>query len=610
MKAYIRLLLLTKPQWVRVYKYGLYATLNIIFGLINFTLLIPLLNILFGTLGNIKSAPANVPNFSFNLDYFKDLFNYYFQYVVSEYGKYEALVFVCIIVVLSVMFTNIFRYLASVEIEYYKQSIVKNIRNILYDKVLQLDTRFFNNERKGDLLTKFTNNINEIEGGVIATLAVFLKEPVSLITFFIVLVSISFKLTLFTLIVIPISGIIISSFTKKLKKYAREGSFSFGNILSILDETIVGNRIIKTFHSEGYMKQKFEKENDKFTHQMLKLNLKSELAGPISEFSGVLVVSFILLYGGYLVLHNQSELSASEFVTYIIIFSQVLRPAKAISSAVTGLQKGLAAAERLLELADEPIHIKNTQNPILIQTFERDIIFENVSFAYHTDKVLQNINFVLPKGKMIALAGPSGSGKSTISDLIPRLYDIQEGNIWIDGIDLQKVDIYALRQLIGVVSQDPILFHDNIYNNILFGNPSATSEDVMQAARIANAHDFITQTENGYQTIIGERGVKLSGGQRQRISIARAVLKNPPILILDEATSALDTESEKLVQDALDKLMKNRTSLVIAHRLSTIQKADNIIILKDGKIEESGTHDELINLENGLYKRLNLLQNI
>jgi subfamily B ATP-binding cassette protein MsbA len=417
----------------------------------------------------------------------------------------------------------------------------------------------------------------------------------------------SVKLTLFTILIIPISGAIIGGITRRLRKTAIESQESLGRIVNILDETIGGMRVIKAFGAQSYVTGKFDEETDNYSNVNISMARKNELASPISQFLGVSVVAGILLYGGSLVLGNASDLSASDFITYIIIFTQVLNPAKEISRAASSIQRGLASAERIFAVVDTPSEIQNRHDAKPVSVFSKSITLENVSFKYEKETVLSEINFTLEKGKTIALVGPSGGGKSTIADLVPRFYDPSEGRVLLDGTDLRDLDLAQLRGLMGIVTQESILFNDTVFNNIAFGLEGISEEKVIEAAKIANAHEFIIQLENGYHTNIGERGSKLSGGQRQRLSIARAVLKNPPILILDEATSALDSESERLVQDALTKLMTNRTTLVIAHRLSTIQHADEILVIKKGEIVQRGTHKQLI-IEDGLYKKLSSIQ--
>jgi subfamily B ATP-binding cassette protein MsbA len=438
---------------------------------------------------------------------------------------------------------------------------------------------------------------------VTSTLQVVFKEPLTLITYLAMLFIISYKLTLVTILVIPLSALIIARIVKKLKKQAAESHIAHGIMISYLDEALIGIRVVKAFNAVKFIADRFHGENEKLSKISRSMARRQQLASPVSEFLGILMVAAIVLYGGSLVISGKGDLTGASFIAYIALFSQVMRPAKAISDSFANIHTGVAAGERVLSLVDEKPMITDPPGAVVINHFQEAIRFDQVSFAYPDNTVLKDISFSIPKGQTIALVGPSGGGKSTLMDLIPKFIQPKSGVISIDGTDIQQVNSISLRSLLGVVNQDPILFNDTIYNNIAFGRPHANREEVEAAARIANAHDFITATEKGYETNIGDKGVRLSGGQRQRICIARAVLNNPPIMLLDEATSALDTESEKLVQDALANLMKNRTSLIIAHRLSTIQNADNIIVLDGGKIVEQGSHAGLL-LKNGLYKRL------
>jgi subfamily B ATP-binding cassette protein MsbA len=608
MNTYLRILSYARPYRRYFPIYVLYTILAIVFGLLNFTLLKPLFDVIFEQVG-----PGNMdkyltkPTFSFSVGYFMHLFNHYFLQIADIYGKFGTLVYVCIIIVVSVFLSNLFTYLSGVVLAKVRAEVIKKMRLDIFQKTTQMHIGFFSNERKGDLMSKMTNDIQEVENSIVQSLRVVFKEPATIILYFAVLFFMSVKLTLFTILIIPISGAIIGGITRRLRKTAIESQESLGRIVNILDETIGGMRVIKAFGAQSYVTGKFDEETDNYSNVNISMARKNELASPISQFLGVFVVAGILLYGGSLVLGNTSDLSASDFITYIIIFTQVLNPAKEISRAASSIQRGLASAERIFAVVDTPSDIQNSANPKPVSAFSKAITFENVSFKYEKETVLSDINFTLEKGKTIALVGPSGGGKSTIADLVPRFYDPSEGRVLLDGSDLRDLDLFQLRGLMGIVTQESILFNDTVFNNIAFGLEGISEEKVIEAAKIANAHEFIVQLENGYQTNIGERGSKLSGGQRQRLSIARAVLKNPPILILDEATSALDSESERLVQDALTKLMTNRTTLVIAHRLSTIQHADEILVIKKGEIVQRGTHNQLI-LEEGLYKKLSSIQ--
>jgi len=608
MKLYFRLLSYCRPLGNFAIPYVLFTILAIIFGLLNYTLIIPLLNVLFGIVPDSQLKQMLVkPEFSLDPHYVMDLFNYYFAKSSLE-NKFGALQYVCGVIIVSFLVSNTFKYLSTRMVERLKMRTIRNLRNACFDKITSLHLGHFSTNRKGDIMGRIISDVGEVEGSVTSTLAVIFKEPVTLLFYFITLFILSAKLTLFTLVVIPLSGLIISMIVKKLKKDAKDASESFGRLISLIDETLSGIRVIKGFNAERFMNKKFTVENNHYTHLNRKMAMRRELASPFSEFSGVLVVSFILLYGGSLALSKDPNITPSVLITYLAIYSQVLRPAKALSTSFTSLNRGLAAGERVLGLIDTPNPILEKENAEVLKKFDSGIEFKNVHFSYGNKKVLNHVNFKIEAGKMVALVGPSGGGKSTIADLIPRFYDPQEGQILIDGIDLKDCSPESLRSKMGIVTQESILFNDTIFNNIAFSKTDATEEEVIRAAKIANAHDFILGTEHGYQTIIGDRGVRLSGGQKQRLSIARAVLKNPPILILDEATSALDTESEKLVQEALNNLMKNRTTLVIAHRLSTIQSADEILVIQNGQIVERGSHSELLEINKGIYQKLNFMQ--
>ncbi|MFP4091819.1 MAG: ABC transporter ATP-binding protein [Cyclobacteriaceae bacterium] len=609
MKTYLRILRFARPYSEYIPLYLLFTVLSIVFGLINFSMLIPLLEILFNQVDDDLQQQFSKPEFELNVDYVLDLFNYYFQQMIEERGKTGALIFVCTIIIISVFLTNLFRFISGLTLAKIRAKVIRKLRMNIFDQVSRMHLGFFTNERKGDIMSRITNDVQEVESSVVSTLKVVFRDPATIIGFFAVLFAMSAKLTLFTLIVMPISGTIISEITKRLKRRAMQSQESLGRLVNILDETLSGMRIVKAFNALDFVSDKFGKEVNRYARINVSMARKQELASPLSEFMGVFVVTGILVYGGILVLTDNSELSASEFITYIILFSQILPPAKSISNALSSIQRGLASGERIFKTIDTPRQINDKPGAVALEGFSRDIVFENVSFAYEQEHVLKNISFTIEKGKTVAIVGPSGGGKSTIADLIPRFYDPSEGCIYIDGIALTEAQTDSVRRLMGIVTQESILFNDTIFNNIAFGMPQATEEEVRQAARIANAHDFIMDTPQQYQTIIGERGSKLSGGQRQRISIARAVLKNPPILILDEATSALDSESERLVQEALTNLMKNRPSIVIAHRLSTIQHADEIIVIQKGSIVERGRHDELVEM-GGLYRKLSEMQTV
>ncbi|SFD78606.1 ABC transporter ATP-binding protein [Spirosoma endophyticum] len=610
MKTYLRLLSFAKPLGRFLTPFVLTSLVASVFGVLNFTLLIPLLSILFDKVDTkemqsflSQSAPSLTTSPT-------GFFRYYFAHVFQQYGKVGALQFVCIVIVISVLLNNLFKYLSVRQLESFKARMVAKLREAVFSRTLNLHLGFFSNERKGNLISRITTDVQEVENSIANTLSAASKEVFLLVGYVTALLSISVKLTLFAIIVIPISGGFIATLVRRMKRDAQEGQRRLSSLVSLLDETFGGMRVVKGFVAEGFILDKFRNENDGYRNAIRSLANRRELASPFSEVMGVAVVAGILFYGGSLVLSGQSDLTAAEFISYIAIFSQVTRPAKDISNAFSGSQRGLTSGERVLELIDTQPAIQDKPNAVTLDTFRDRISVQNVSFAYNTDTpVLRDISFDLPKGKTIALVGSSGGGKSTIADLIPRFYDPTSGTILIDGVDMRDCTVASLREQMGIVTQESILFNDTIFNNIAFGS-TATEAEIMDAARIANAHTFIMEQPDGYQTMIGDRGGKLSGGQRQRISIARAILKNPPILILDEATSALDTESEKLVQEALTRLMTNRTTLVIAHRLSTIQHADEILVVNQGRIVERGRHDELLMLDEGFYRKLSTMQSV
>ncbi|MTI23016.1 ABC transporter ATP-binding protein [Fulvivirga sp. RKSG066] len=598
--SYARKLSLFLPQYI------LFILLSVLFSVFNLAMLIPLLNVLF------EQAPSEAvekpEEFSFSMDYLLDSFNYQFTSIIEQHGEKQALIFVCVIVLVSVLMTNIFRYLAAVISARIRLDVVKYLRMDVYNKVSHMHLGFFSTERKGDLISRITNDVQEVEASVLNSPKALLREPATIIFYFIALFIISYKLTFFTLLILPLAGGALGYIVKKLKRKAIQSQESLGRIVNILDETLGGMRIIKAFNARDYVESKVDEETDYYRKVNLSYSYRRELGSPVSEFLGVGIVTVILYVGGSLVLDAESSLSASEFIAYLAIFSQIISPAKAFSQGISGVQKGLASGNRIFKVVDAVPAIQNQPGAKPVGQFEEALEFDNVSFAYEKEAVLKNISLKVKKGNTVALVGPSGGGKSTLADLIPRFYDPTEGAIKIDGKSIKEYDIDSVRKLMGIVTQESILFNDTIFNNIAFGIDNPKEEDVINAAKIANAHDFILELEDGYQTNIGDRGLKLSGGQRQRVSIARAVMKNPPILILDEATSALDSESERLVQEALANLMKNRTSIVIAHRLSTIQHADEIVVIQNGEIIERGTHDELVAKE-GMYKKLSAMQN-
>ncbi|NOQ27871.1 MAG: ATP-binding cassette domain-containing protein [Bacteroidales bacterium] len=591
------------PYWGKGLLSILLSLLSTIFSLFSFTMAIPFLGILFDNQPKISDP---VP-FELSKDAIMQNFNYFLSNIIETKGIQQALLAVSIMMIFFVFFKTLFHYLSNYAMAPLRTRVIRDIRNNLNSKILNLQLSYFTEERKGDLISRMTSDVNEIESSIIRSLNNAIKAPITIIIYLSVLFIMSPKLTLFVLLLLPLSGFVIGTIGKSLKRKSLKGQKRLGVLLSYIEETLFGLRIIKAFSTEDKIHDRFKNENQAYTRLMTRIWRKKELAGPFSELMATIVMVIVMWFGGNVVLSSDSLISPQAFMGYLIIFSQIIQPAKELSTVYYNLQKGLASVDRISGILDAEVAITEKPNAISIKDFENKIIYKNLSFKYIEDYVLKNIDLEVKKGQKIALVGQSGSGKSTLVDLLPRFYDVLEGSISIDGHDVHDLKINDLRSLMGIVSQESILFNDTIYNNIAFGMNNATEAEIIEAAKVANAHEFILQTENGYQTNIGDRGTKLSGGQRQRISIARAVLKNPPIMILDEATSALDTESEKLVQDALFKLMKNRTSIVIAHRLSTVRDADEICVLQEGKIVERGKHAELIEKQ-GTYKKLHDLQ--
>lgn len=594
-------------QYVNRYK-G-YAALSIGFNLLSamlatlvFILLDPFLKVLF----EMTTVSDIEPTFAYSVDYLFEYLNYTLGQYIKASGKSAALLWVCELIALLFLFKNIFRYLAIVLMGPVRKGVVTDIRTNIFDKLLVLPLSFFSEERKGDLMGRITADVVEVEASILQIIETIIKEPFVVIVSLITVFSINTNLALFTLGPVLVIVLLVGAIGRTLKKKSLNVQNKLGDTLSIIDEAISGLRIIQAFNAEKYESQKFKKEHDTWKNLSVRLILRNGLASPLTEFLMICVLACLLWYGGYLVFNGQLE--ASKFFVFIGMFYNIVAPTKSLSGAFYSVQKGMGAMERIDKIMDAEIAIQGKTNAKPIEDFKQDIQYKNVEFSYDGQfEVLKKVDLTIPKGNIVALVGLSGAGKTTMADLLPRFYDVTNGQILIDGIDIRDYELKDLRNLMGIVSQQPILFNDTIFNNIAFGLENISEADVIAAAKVANAHDFVINTENGYQTIIGDGGGKLSGGQRQRLTIARAVLKNPSILILDEATSSLDSESEKLVQDALFKLMQNRTSIVIAHRLSTIQHADTIVVMQEGNILEQGTHEQLLE-ENGVYRKLVNLQ--
>ena len=568
----------------------------------------PFLDLLFlkGENDYIEKMAKGQPELKLSMGSLIENFYYYLTSTIVEEGKEHTLVLICVLVVILFFLKNTFKYFAMFFLSPLRNHVVKDLRQNLFNKTLVLPLSFFSEERKGDIMSRMTSDVHEIEWSIMATLEVIFRDPFSIILYLFALVFMSPQLTLFVFVLFPIAGFLIARIGKSLKRTTNRSREQFGGIMAIIEESLGGLRIIKAFTSEKIIGDKFRNQNKVYTNTMIRMYRKIDLSSPMSEFLGTVVLVIVMYFGGKLVLVQSAQLPASLFITYIAVFSQIIPPARALTNAYYNIQRGISATERVSLILEAPELITDNTKSTEISELNESISYKNVSFAYSKGDdgyALKNLSITIKKGKTIALVGQSGSGKSTFADLLARFYDCSEGGIFIDNKNIKDIKLNSLRGILGIVSQESILFNDSIYNNIAFGKENATESEIIEAAKIANAHEFILETPNGYQTNIGDKGGKLSGGQKQRISIARAVLKNPDILILDEATSALDTESEKLVQDALEKLLKNRTSIVIAHRLSTIVNADEIIVLNKGEILERGTHKELLEL-NSAYRKL------
>ncbi|RPH34548.1 MAG: ABC transporter ATP-binding protein [Bacteroidales bacterium] len=596
-----------------VYPYKWYAIANIIcnilgsiFGLFSLVAMIPFLQILFKTADFVSTQPDLSTSFISNI---KHSFNSLITSIITDYGATYALMFIITLVIVGSLLKNLFIYFSLWFLSPVRTGVVMDIRNELFRKIMILPLSYFSDEKKGDIISKMTNDVNEVEVSIVRSLEMFFRDPITIIVYLVSLILMSPGLTLFVFILLPISGFIIGRIGRNLRKSSFKGQKRMGNLLSILEEALGGLRIIKAFNAEEKVTRKFESTNSFYSLLMIKMSRRRDLASPVSEFLGTIVVALVLWYGGTMIINGTGSLNGAGLIVYVGMFYMIINPAKSFSTAYFNIIKGLASADRIETILGAETMISNKVDAKAISIFNSSIEYRNVSFKYENDYVLKNINLKIEKGKTIALVGQSGSGKSTFVDLLPRFYDLEEGEILIDGLNIKDFTLESLRAMMGNVNQEPILFNDTFYNNIAFGLESATMDDVISAAKIANAHDFIAASTNGYYTNIGDRGNKMSGGQRQRVSIARAMVKNPPIMILDEATSALDTESEKLVQDAIENLMLHRTSVVIAHRLSTVRNADLICVFHEGEIVERGKHEELIAL-NGIYTKLYNLQTL
>jgi subfamily B ATP-binding cassette protein MsbA len=613
MKDFLKILKRYLPPYKKhIFLNVIFNFLGALFGIFSFITMIPALKILFNSSKKVygfldlESSLQNIREMKKILEH--NLYAYITK-ISEEHSAVLVLIYIGIFLICMVLLKVSLTYLASFYIVYIRNGVVRDIRNQINRKILDLPVGFFTEERKGDIIARMTGDVQELEVSIMNSLDMFFKNPIIISLSILTMVIMSWKLTLFVLILFPLSGIIIGRIGKSLKRRSLAGQNKMGELLSTIEETLSGLRIIKAFTAEKKIEDRFCRQNESYRGIMNRLMRRHHLAHPVSEFLGTAVIVLVMWYGGYLILRtdNSLGLDPEEFLVYLVVFYNIINPAKAFSSAFYNIQKGLAAITRIDKILYSRSDITEIKNPVAIKKFSDKIEYRNVSFRYQKDYVLKNINLTINKGKTIALVGQSGAGKSTMVDLLPRFYDVTEGKILIDSHNVRDLNLHDLRNLMGIVTQEPILFNDSFLNNIAFGVDNASEEEIISAAKIANAHEFIVSTKDKYDTNIGDRGTKLSGGQRQRISIARAILKNPPILILDEATSSLDSESEKLVQDAIIRLMENRTSIVIAHRLSTIMHADEICVLKEGKIVERGKHDKLL-LSGGEYKKFYELQ--
>ena len=603
MKRFSRILFYLRSQKQNIVLYLIFTLFSILFSLVSLAMLAPFLQLLFN-----KSALINVePAFALTANGVLNYLKYFISKLITENGEVYALGAICGLIIVSVFFKNVFTYLAFRVLAPMRNHVMTKLRADLYSKILDLPIGYFTEQRKGDIISRMSNDANEVEWSVMGTLEALIRDPLNIIIILVFLVMLSPALSLFLLVLLPLTGFIIGRLSRSLKKQSTSSQEKLGTLMSILDETLGGLRVIKAFNAEKILHNKFISNNNTLNQIRNKMNFRKDLASPMSEFLGVLVLSCILWFGGKLVLDGQFGLEPESFITYIVFFTQIINPAKSLSGSFYSAQRGSAAIQRIEEILKAPVTVTDQPNAKTLTEFNHSIEFNNVSFSYEDVTILKNINLKIEKGKTIALVGSSGAGKSTLADLIPRFHDVTNGEILIDGVNIKAYTLHSIRSQMGIVTQEPILFNDTIANNIALGIDHADQRQIEQAAKVANAYDFIQRKEEGFDTNIGDRGTKLSGGERQRVTIARAVLKNPPILILDEATSSLDSKTEWEIQKALKNLMQNRTSIIIAHRLSTIMHADKIVVMDKGKIVQIGKHRDLIE-ERGNYRELWNLQ--
>lgn len=602
MKKYSRIFYYLKDYKGKIALYLVFTVFSIVFALISFGMLKPFFDLIFLENRDILEKPVE--------NSILEGFRIKAAELISGYSNIDLLLIICIVLIIAIFLKNLFLYLSVYILNPLKNTIVNKFRSDLYEKILKLPISYFTEKRKGDLISRVTNDVNEVESSVVGVLEGWVRDPLTIVLTLAFLIYMSPQLTIGILIALPFVALILGRISRALKRQSNKAAIKHGETLSILDETLNGLRVIKAFNVENILNKKFNTVNDELLHTKNKISRRRDMASPMSEFLGIMIFVSILYFGGRLVLGGEIDLDASTFFTYLATFYNIINPIKSLSTSFSNLNKGSAAIARIEDVLNTKNTVDENENGIVMNDFKEKIEFKNVQFSYDEFKILEDINLEIKKGKTVALVGSSGAGKSTLADLIPRFHDVTAGEVIIDGENIKNYALKSVRNHMSIVTQEPILFNDTIANNIALGMPDATREQIINAAKVANAHNFIMQKEEGYDTNIGDRGSKLSGGEKQRLTIARAVLNNPPILILDEATSSLDTESEKLVQDAINNMTQNRTSVVIAHRLSTIRNADEIVVLSKGKIVERGSHQQLMQLENGNYRRLVELQEL